>query len=85
MLHPSWVNGLTMPLASTWKNSTFCIGKTLKRAANSNGLRGPDVPKNNHPSTAASAILPANHGLGKFSCVNQKQMVSRGMTVERKE
>jgi len=30
-------------------------------------------------------ILPANHGLGKFSCVNQKQMVSRGMTVERKE
>jgi len=46
-----------MPLASTWKNSTFCIGKTLKRAANSNGLRGPDVPKNNHHSTAASAIL----------------------------
>lgn len=30
-------------------------------------------------------ILPASHGLGKFSCVNQKRMVSRGMTVEQKE
>lgn len=29
--------------------------------------------------------LPARHGLEKFPCVNQKGMVSKGMTVERKE
>lgn len=44
-------------LASTCKNLTFCICKTLKRAANSYGVCGPDVPKNNNQYHVVSIIL----------------------------
>lgn len=44
-------------LASTCKNVRFFICKTLKRAANSYGVLGPDVPKINNQCNVVSIIL----------------------------